>query len=259
MNSLKLNSLITALVVVFSLSAFAEDKKANAPAAGDSDKLDIQKLEQKYWSAKDDDFSVIQNRAFAKEKRWYLSLNYGTPYNDPNYVGNAIGLNVGYFFNERWGLELNYVTTGYRDNDTVSEYKNTYGAMPDHNRLVGATTLMAYWVPIYAKMSLLDKKIIYFDMGLGFGFGNTSYAQQKCATSAGCTNLVWDSVDAAKTAPHYSINIFQQFFISNHMAFRFDFMNRWTNEERLSFKNGTSVGNKTTNDTIIQIGLTFWK
>lgn len=28
----------------------------------------FKKLEQKYWAAKDDDFTVVQNRAFAKEK-----------------------------------------------------------------------------------------------------------------------------------------------------------------------------------------------
>ncbi len=239
-----------------SKSAKVEEKKPEA-AAAESDKLDIQKLEQKYWSAKDDDFSVIQNRSFAKEKRWYLSMNYGAPFNDPNSVGNVLGLNVGYFFNERWGLELNYNRASYKDNDTVEFFKTRHGTMPDANRYAGATSLMAYWVPIYAKMSFVDKKIIYFDMGFGLGLGNTSYYQQKCNST--CSTSTFDSVDVNKSAFHYSVNVFQQFFISNRWAVRVDFMNRWTNEDRLNFRTAESIGSKMINDTALQIGLTFWK
>lgn len=266
MKSLKLMSYITAIGMVLPLSVSAqnktakpEEKKTEAPT--DSDKLDIQKLEQKYWSAKDDDFSVIQNRAFAKEKRWYFSANYGSPFNDPNSVGNLLGINVGYFFNERWGLELNYNQAKYKDNDTVDEFKG-YGTKPNANRYDGATSLIAYWVPIYAKMSLLDKKIIYFDMGVGFGFGNTSFNQQKCIASSGCATkgtVDSETVETKKTALHYSLNVFQQFFISSRWAVRADFINRWTNEERLNFKTGASIGDKMINDTALQIGITFWK
>lgn len=264
-------SLLAALALLWSFQAQAQSKSSKAEksakveekkpetatAAPESDKLDIQKLEQKYWSAKDDDFSVIQNRAFAKEKRWYLSVNYGSPFNDPNSVGNLFGLNVGYFFNERWGLELNYNQASYKDNDTVEYFKGRYGAKPDANRYAGATSAMAYWVPIYAKMSLVDKKIIYFDMGLGLGLGTTSFFQQKCNTV--CSNAVFDSVDVKSSALHYTLNVFQQFFISNRWAVRADFINRWTSEERLGFSNGTSIGSKMINDTALQIGLTFWK
>jgi len=242
-----------------SKSSKVEEKKPEVSA--ESDKLDIQKLEQKYWSAKDDDFSVIQNRAFAKEKRWYLSVNYGSPFNDPNSVGNLLGLNVGYFFNERWGLELNYNQASYKDNDTVEEFKG-YGTKPNANRYNGATTIMAYWVPIYAKMSLLDKKIIYFDMGLGFGVGNTTFEQQRCINSSGCATrgtVDPETVNIKNTAFHYSLNVFQQFFISNRWAVRADFINRWTNEDRLNFKYGNSIGNKMINDTALQIGVTYWK
>ncbi|MEK6774452.1 MAG: outer membrane beta-barrel domain-containing protein [Bdellovibrionota bacterium] len=266
MRLLQLMILLTALGVAYTLPSYGQDKsakKADQPdkkvESGESDKLDIQKLEQKYWSAKDDDFSVIQNRAFAKEKRWFFSLNYGTPYNDPNSAGSMLGLNLGYFFNERWGVELNYNQASYKNNETIEEYKQSFGVMPDHNRYVSATTIMAYWVPIYAKMSLLDKKIIYFDMGLGLGLGSTTFVQQKCSASLACNTSFFQSVDISKNAPHYSLNVFQQFFVSNQWAVRIDFINRWTTEERLRFTTGASLGNKSINDTALQIGITYWK
>ena len=83
--------LCLAISISFSTTALAQQAKPEETKKienVDSDKLDIQKLEQKYWSAKDDDFSVIQNRAFQKEKRGFLSLNYGIPFNDPNSIGS---------------------------------------------------------------------------------------------------------------------------------------------------------------------------
>lgn len=254
---LKILVLLTSMFI-FSVS-FAQSKDEKKPESSGSDKLDIQKLEQKYWSAKDDDFTVIQNRAFAKEKRMYLSLNYGTPYNDPNSVGTLMGLNLGYYFSERWGVELNYNTANFRYNDTIEQYRAQYGTVPDNNTYKGATSVLGYWVPIYAKMSWLDKKIIYFDMGFGFGMGMTNFEQNRCAPGAVCTSGSFQSSTVTKSAMHYTLNIMQQFFISEHWAIRADFINRWTNEERLRFSNGDSQGTKSINDTALQIGVTYWK
>lgn len=227
----------------------------------ESDKLDIQKLEQKYWSAKDDDFSVIQNRAFQKEKRFFLSGNYGVPFNDPNSVGSIQGLSFGYFFNERWGLELSTSNANFKFNDTVDFFRSTYGALPNHNTMKSANTLMGYWVPIYAKMSLLDKKIIYFDMGIGLGVGTTSYDQNACVLGEGCNaNSGIDTISKTnKSAPHYAFTIMQQFFLSEHWAVRVDLMNRYTNEDRINSRDKTSIGSKMTNDTTFQFGITYWK
>ncbi len=227
----------------------------------DSDKLDIQKLEQKYWSAKDDDFSVIQNRAFQKEKRFFLSANYGIPFNDPNSIGTLTGVNFGYFFNERWGIELNHVNSQFKFNDTVDYFKKTYGVLPDHNTFKSANTLMAYWVPIYAKMSLLDKKIIYFDMGFGLGVGTTSYDQNSCTVVAVCkSGTGLEGIDKSnKSASHYSFSIMQQFFLSEHWAIRIDLVNRYTNEKRINSATTKDIGSRMVNDTAFQFGVTFWK
>ncbi len=243
------------------LAQQAKPEEAKKIENVDSDKLDIQKLEQKYWSAKDDDFSVIQNRAFQKEKRGFLSLNYGIPFNDPNSVGSLKGLNLGYFFNERFGLELNYVNASFGFNDTVDYFKKRYGVLPDHNTFKSAQTLMAYWVPIYAKMSLLDKKIIYFDMGFGLGLGSTTFEQNSCTVLENCksgTGLE-GITKSSKSSSHYAFSIMQQFFLSEHWAIRIDLINRYTNESRVNSTNGQDIGSKMINDTAFQFGVTFWK
>ena len=55
------------LFILAASQAFAQpgDNSSNDQQRG-SDKLDIKKLEQKYWAAKDDDFSVVQNRRYVK-------------------------------------------------------------------------------------------------------------------------------------------------------------------------------------------------
>ncbi|MBL7542500.1 MAG: outer membrane beta-barrel domain-containing protein [Bdellovibrionaceae bacterium] len=262
-------STMTALLLCFGLVfsspilSWAQDKKEEPKKIEnvDSDKLDIQKLEQKYWSAKDDDFSVIQNRAFPKEKRVYLSANYGVPFNDPNSVGSLTGVNLGYFFNERWGLELGYTNSNFKFNDTVDYFKKEYGVLPDHNTFKSAQTLMAYWVPIYAKMSLMDKKIIYFDMGIGLGVGTTTYEQNSCTVNAVCKSGTGLNgiTKTSQTSSHYAFSIMQQFFLTQNWAIRVDLINRFTDESRISSRNEQSIGSKMVNDTALQFGVTFWK
>lgn len=263
----KINHSLLATLVLFLFNySYAEPSGQNQEASKkienvDSDKLDIQKLEQKYWAAKDDDFSVIQNRAFQKEHRTYLSLNYGIPFNDPNSVGSLTGLNLGYFFNERWGIEFNYETANLGFNDTVDYFKKRYGVLPDHNTFKSAQTVFAYFVPIYAKMSLLDKKIIYFDMGVGIGLGTTTYDQNSCTVVENCksgTGLEGIS-KASKQSSHYSFTIMQQFFLTEHWALRIDLINRYTNENRVNSTNNQEIGSKLINDTAFQFGVTFWK
>ena len=263
----RIKAAVFTLALAFSIASFSEaepEKKSEDPKKienMDSDKLDIQKLEQKYWSAKDDDFSVIQNRSFQKEKRLFASLNYGIPFNDPNSMGSLMGLNLGYFFNERWGLELNYVSAQFQFNDTVDYFKKRYGVLPDHNTFKSAQTIMGYWVPIYAKMSLLDKKIIYFDMGLGFGLGTTTFDQNSCTDVTVCKSGtgLGGITKSSLASSHYAFSIMQQFFLSEHWAIRVDLINRYTNESRVNSTNNQDIGSKQINDTAFQFGVTFWK
>lgn len=232
-----------------------------APSAAErgSDKLDIKKLEQKYWAAKDDDFSVVQNRRYTKADRFYLTLSGGVPFNDPYSTGTITSGSLGYFFSERWGFEANYNSATLKDNDAVGQFVKTYGAIPDHNILKSSTFLSAIWVPFYAKMSALDRGIIYFDMGLSVGAGTLDYEITQAEGNVG------------KNVFAYKFGVFQQIFFTQHFAFRVDLINTWSNQERMKYyapntnvggittgAGSRELGSETINDTSLMFGLTYW-
>lgn len=248
------------IIISFATQSFAQnnsaskvDKKVSekptAVEARDSDKLDIRKLEQKYWSAKDDDFSVVQNRKYSKAKRFYLNGSAGIPINDPFTTGVLTSLQIGYFFNERLGLDINSTMADLKNNKATEAFKERFGALPDFNVFKSSQMLSVTYVPLYAKMSFLDTSIIYFDMGFSAGLGTTNYSIKK---SEG---------DEEKSALSYQWSINQQIFFSEHFALRVDFINKYTNEDKLKYQSGSpdrDQGSKVVNDTSLLFGLTYW-
>ena len=234
------------VILVTANAVFAESK--------DSDKVDLKSLEDKYWAAKDDDFSVVQNRAYAKENRFFGTIEGGIPINDPYSSGNATSLGVGYHWNERMGVSLVQGSTAYKDNDATSQFITDHGTIPNHNILRSTMTLQYHYIPFYAKMSFLDKKIVYFDMGVTFGLGQTNYEQQI------------NTGNKSQTGTHTSFELYQNFFINEHFAIKVSYKNFWTNEERMRYKlnvgeaeSARSLGVKSINDTQLLLGLTFYK
>ncbi len=244
--------------ILVTANAFAQTAAPEKSAERGSDKLDIKKLEQKYWAAKDDDFSVVQNRKYAKANRFYLTGSGGIPFNDPYSTGTLLGLHLGYFMNERWGFELNYNTASMSDNDSVKQFTKSYQVVPDHNVFKSSYFASAIWVPFYAKMSMLDKAIIYFDMGLSVGVGNINY------------EITQSEGNLSKSTFGYKLGVFQQIFFSENFAIRADLNNTWSTQEHMKFYTpGTSVGgttvsgsrdlgSKTVNDTSLMLGITYW-
>lgn len=251
-NTLAKVGLIGCLLMGASLS-WAQQTPAPAPEKRDSDRLDIKQLEDKYWAAKDDDFSVVQNRAYPKAKRYYATLQGGIPVNDPYSDGTVTGLNVGYHFNERWGIEGSYLMASFKENDAVQQFIDDHGTIPNHNTLKNMRGLQLNYIPLYAKMSLLDKKIIYFDMGLGLYLGQTTFTQ----------NMNIGDKDVTEFG--YGISVYQHFFFSEHFAFKVDFRNTWTNEERQRYQIGgtepesaRALSKKQIHDTMLLFGITFF-
>lgn len=254
-----MKTLALTLLLLGSSLAYAQTAAPKAAGSG-SDKLDIRKLEQKYWSAKDDDFAVVQNRRYTKANRVFLSLNAGVPFNDAFSAGNLYGANLGYFFNERWGFDAEYKSANLNDNDATSLFQERYGVYPDHNVFVSSQILSATLVPFYAKMSFMDTSIIYFDMGFSLGAGMLNYKIKK---SEG---------DENKSAPVIKLGVFQQIFFSEHFALRAELGNTWSNQQRYKYYStlpsgvtgaGGSTGErdlgmKMTNDTSLVLGVTYW-
>ncbi len=234
--------ILLAQVGIINSKSYAADEKKSS-----SDKMDLEQLEKKYWSAKDDDYAVVQNRTFTKEHRFYVGVSGGIPINDPYSTGQVVDLSTGYFFNERWGVEYSRSNYTYRNNDSTDQFINAHQTVPNHNVISGSQSVNLIWVPFYAKMSFLNTKIIYFDMGMSAGIGQTSWESQVA------------SGNKSGTAQSYNIDLHQTFFFSKLMAIKVNYRNIFTNETQYQYgSSSASLGTKSISDTQLLVGLQFW-
>lgn len=260
-------TLLTLLTVIVcgSLPAFAQEKNAptlpsSNPVKTGSDKVDLKKLEDKYWAAKDDEYGVIQNRTFAKSGKFYLSLVYGPLINDPYAKARATGGMLGYYLSEDWGIELNYLNYNSEKNQTVTDFQQfAGGANPDFNLLKSTKALALTYTPFYAKMAFMNKAILYFDMGFTLGLGQTDYEIQK-VTKDSLNNKTQSN--ETKSAPHVEIGVMQQLFLSQYFAFRLDIKNTFYKQKMQTYEVSAGAArpetDKSVNDTTITFGLTVF-
>lgn len=238
--------------------AWGQDSAPSAAAgaapsrSSKSDKLDVSDLEKKYWAAKDTDFNVVQNRTYTKTGRVSLSASYGFLVNDAFSDGPSLGASLNYYFSERYGMELTFVNTSSRNNKSVEAFISRYSVVPDHSKIRDFYGTAFNWVPIYAKMSFLNSKIIYFDMAFSPGIGVTSYEQQIEGGSQG------------KTAPTLTFDVTQHFFFSNNFAVRFDYKNRWFSEDVAAYRTaggtakGATIRTETNQTSLFMLGFEFF-
>lgn len=219
---------------------------AAAPATGSGDKVDVTDLEKKYWASKDTDFSVVQNRLYSKAGRFALTAQYGFLINDQWSDGPTFSGSLGYYFSERLGVEGHLQVTNSVDNKALSNLKSQAGTA-NHGKIKGYQGLSLNWVPFYAKMSILNSSIMYFDMAISPGVGVTTYDQQR------------EDGNISKTAPTVAVDVTQSFFFSKYAAFRVDYKNRWFQEEVVRFRiPSTSVNTETAQTSILTFGFTFY-
>lgn len=259
------NWIVVCVFLTAGLPLMAQSKKtdAKAPAqeakkggATEGDKLDISDLEQKYWAAKDTNFNVVQNRTYAKAKRVAVSATYGNLINDSYSRASNLSISGSYYFTERYGVELNYTDVDSQDNKLVETFESDFGTTPDHGKVNSYIGAGFHWVPFYAKMSLLGKRILYFDMAFTPGLGMTTYDQQT------------DVGTRSKSAPTFSIDVTQSIFFSKNFAVRVDFKNRFFQEEVIEYRKSPATqaagqDNQTvrtdfTTNSLLMFGLTFF-
>ncbi|RME15565.1 MAG: outer membrane beta-barrel domain-containing protein [Bdellovibrio sp.] len=233
----------------------SKSKKASVNQKKAGDKLDISDLEQKYWAPKDTDFSVVQNRSYTKAKKVAVSLLAGPIVNDAFNSGLNGSLSVGYYFSERQGVELIYNQGFLTDSLATTTFKEKLsggGVGPDYNRPSGYIGVAYNWVPFYAKMSFLGRKIIYFDMQFSPGIGVASYEH---ITDVDSNSQIEKT---GKSAVALSLDITQFFFFHKRFAIRVDLKNRWYNQDVLSYRTGSKARSETENVTQILMGATFF-
>jgi outer membrane beta-barrel protein len=229
------------------------DGKTPTPAPDDkSDKLDISDLEQKYWAPKDTDFSVVQNRTYTKAGRVGVSLMTGPILNDTFSEGFNNTLKANYYFDERYGVEFSYIQSELSDTDEISNFRQLSGGgvNPDYNREDTYMGVGFNWVPIYAKVSLLGKKILYFDLQVTPHIGMSSYLQQTDGSPV--------ANNKKESAFTYGVDITQFYFLSNEIALRFDIHNRWYTQDVLAWNTGVKSNTRSHSTQMFLFGVTYF-
>lgn len=219
----------------------------------ESDKVDIKKLEEQYWSSKDNDFSVVQNRTYTKAKRPYLSLDYGTLMNDGFSTGRIQSINAGYFFSERWGVEVCQEKGSLKRNDTTEFFQQQYGTSPDYNQFKDSLGVNVIFVPFYAKMSWMDKTVLYFDMSVALGIGKLNYDVQL------------DRGSETHSTNFYNIDFSQHLFFTRNLALRLDLKNKFSTQKLYKYhipatqsESTRFIKDDSQQDTTLLLGLTFF-
>lgn len=253
--------IVAAIATVIGFSGTALAQGAAQKDDRGSDKLDLKKLEDKYWSAKDTDFNVVQNRTYTKANKMFVSLSYGPLVNDAYSYGRMTNGSVGYYFNERFGVEVAHEVGSLKDNDSTVAFIQDNDFAPNYNQFKNYTSLNFIVVPFYAKMSFFDRKVMYFDMQFAAGIGQMNYRIKKITGIAPVSDV--DASEDRKSTG-YNFDITQQFFFHENFAVRFDIKNKWSKQEKQRYyirnepEANRSLGSTTQQDTTVLLGLTVF-
>ncbi len=248
-------SALILFILIFCWPTLGNTKEEEKKTVRSSDKLDIRNLEKKYWSPKDSDYQVVQNRRFSKEGRFAASLMGGLLVNDAYTDSNLLGVNFNYYFTENFGLEFSHINAQSRNSSATNAFIKDKGTAPDHNKIDKASGLSLIYVPFYAKLSFMGTKILYFDMSFGLGMGMSHFNQEN-----------QEDEKRLESTPHINFDISQHYFIHEKFAIRVDLKNQWSKQEKIYFVEGTPprvgddriIGTSTFHDTLFLIGITYY-
>jgi outer membrane beta-barrel protein len=185
-----------------------QEEKSETPADVKVEKLsDLSKLQS--FS----EVSVLQRRFMPKSGRVQLFGGLSTGVNDPWNSSLGGNLRLAYGFTEDWGIELSY----YSMNSSASlAAQNLYSEhnvnAEDFGTMTGFTGGSVMWTPIYGKMTLLNKRIVPFDMYFTLGAGSTSLS----STNSALGQKVPPSVTGI------TLGAGQIFAVTRSLAFRWD-------------------------------------
>lgn len=212
-----------------------------------SDRVDVNALRQKYWAKGDEnELRVVRNRTYTKAGKIEVGGFLGITNTNPFLSVKNLGLSLGYNFTEYLGFEIDYwhysvsassAATTF-ENETAAEGTPHVADSNDPKDFVGGELLYS---PIYGKLSLFGRAIIYYDLHLLGGAGETF-------TEAG-TYLT----------PVAGIG--QQIWLTKQLSLRLDFRETFYKETVLAKTPGptflTPVGSNNNFSNIISLGFTY--
>lgn len=130
------------------------------------------------------DYSIIQRNYMPKSSRTQFKFGVSSVTNDVFYANMGLTLGATYYFNESWGAGVNAIFLNSNRNSYAQNIRDVQ--LVNIENLVtikGAYGASIYFTPIYGKWSLVNKKVIPFEMYLQGGVAQITN-QSNAATTA---------------------------------------------------------------------------
>jgi outer membrane beta-barrel protein len=135
--------------------------------AGENDLYDFM------WLDPDKKVFVLQNKVHVKSKKIITHLgaikNYSSNFQD----SYGFHFDIGYFFNEEWGIEFLYQNYQNSKNDDYKNVRQISGLEPFVRTFNQQLGINFVWSPFYGKINTFNK-IFYFDWKFATGFSSIS-------------------------------------------------------------------------------------
>jgi len=225
------------LLILLAISAvsFAEEKNR-------AEKVDLKAIQKDYWAGQpSSEVEAVQNRLYTKAGKFELGLFAGTVTTDPFLAVRSYGATVGYYMSETFGIRALYFK------DSVS-YSSAHDTLTTSNNITANTNFPRDFKggeisfnPLYGKLSLLGKGIIYGDMFLlaGGGIRGTESGPSAAATAG----------------------LGAQLYVSRFFSLKLDYRLFYFREKVLQkypvAAAGTDLGTRTELSSMVTVGLTF--
>lgn len=188
--------------------------------------------------------SIIQKKFLPKTERFQLFAAGGTTTNSPWFLNLGLKVNFGYYFTESLGVELSGIFLTNSEREVAKEIRDNNQLQPE--KFINTKNYYGIdfvWAPIYGKLTMLNNRIIPFDMYFSAGGGTSS------------TNSLEGNV------PTFHIGMGQIFAISKSIAFRWDYSLTTFQATPIPDSSLTTLGageKNNYNDLILTAGLSFF-
>jgi outer membrane beta-barrel protein len=244
-NVMKVLILLAAVSAFSVCTAFADDQPTPTASPGQSTRLPVDKIKEKYWQKGNDDMEVrvVQNRLYSKAHTFELALFVGSTATDPFLSVKNYGVSLGYHLNDYFGIVLLGWKDSVQPSDALTLLQSSQHVTANTNDPSSFVGGELDFVPLYGKLSLVGKSIIYFDTHVDLGAGVTSTETGKYATPF--------------------IGLGEQIYLNSWSSLMLDY--RLTGyHETLDQKVlgqpglGGSIGSRTTLNDVITVGISFF-
>lgn len=233
--------LLIGLVLLLGASQARAEEKKDASGSDNAQAVDVGNIKKKYWTKGEDaGLRVIQNRTYSKEGKVELGIFAGSVATDPFLNVRNLGVLLGYFFNDEYGFNAIYWKNIVSESAALGTLKKETGATANTNEPDSYYGGEFSYSPIYGKLSLRGRLIIYYDFMLMAGAGLTKTETGSYFTPA--------------------VGLGQQIYLAKQtmlrLNYRLTYYKENIEEKTVLATKGKVIGSRSTFNDVITLGIT---